>query len=97
MGDPESAKEADVAEFARVGEATIVVGEETAAVAAAHFIEVFPHSLWQNDGVGPSNEGLLGRSRPPAGDDHILVPVDARMKGENHRTPSDATALSPLP
>jgi hypothetical protein len=97
MGDPESAKEADVAELARVGEATIVVGEKTAAVATAYFIEVFPHSLWQNHGVCPSNESLLGRSGPPAGDDQMLVPTDAWMEGENHRTPSEATAFSPLP
>jgi len=80
MRKSQRAKELDITEFARVGEATIVVGKEAAAVTAAQFIKVLPHALWQNYGVGSPHKSLLVRSRPPAGDDYVLVSMDAWMK-----------------
>ena len=75
----------DLADFARVAEAGVVVGEDGDAGADCHFIERPAAPLWKNDGGGGADGGKVrGIGMAPRAVD-VAVAFEKGMKGEDHQ------------
>jgi len=77
---PQFLKQAGLAEFARKIEADIIVGKNMGAMPAAHPVEGFSASLWEDDGPGLANSSTIFSIRQSASAQDILVGHDVGMK-----------------